>query len=73
MDSGAPSTPGYHESDFGSSGKLISVHQLVRQYVTAIILLELREQTKRVVPFLATDANVEKKEQVDFMFKAVLA
>ena len=60
-----------HESRFGGAGKLILVHQLVRQYVTATILLALVGEDKCVVPFVVADADehksVNRTAQVEFM------
>ena len=59
------------ESGFGRSGKLILVHQLVRQFVTATILLDLIGKSKRVVPFVVADYekldSVNSTAQVAFM------
>ena len=60
-----------HESGFGGDGKLILVHQLIRQFVMATILLDLRGEKKKVVPFVVADANnlesVKNTAQVKFM------
>ena len=60
-----------HESRFGGAGKLILVHQLVRQYVTATILLALVGEDKCVVPFVVANADelgsVNNTAQVNFM------
>lgn len=63
-----------HESDLGTSGDLILVHQLIRQYVTAIVLVHLLGRPKKeVVPFVVTDKNrlesTNNKAQVEFMIK----
>lgn len=59
------------ESGFGGSGKLILVHQLVRQFVTATILLDLIGKSKQVVPFVVADYakldSVNSTAQVAFM------
>jgi len=60
-----------HEMSFGADGALVLVHQLVRQYVTARILVEYLPGRfkKRVVPFVVCDdaANIMKTSQVRFM------
>lgn len=60
-----------HESKFGGEGKLILVHQLIRQYVTATILLDLIGKAKQIVPFVVADgdklASVKNTVQVKFM------
>ena len=59
------------ESGFGGSGKLILVHQLVRQFVTTTILLDLIGKSKQVVPFVVADYekldSVNSTAQVAFM------
>lgn len=40
------------ESNFGADGRDVLVHQLVRQYVTAAILLDLKGCEKQIVPFV---------------------
>ena len=60
-----------HEMSFHASGKLVLVHQLVRQYVTARIIADMCEPKKKVVPFVVGD-NIEKlkkKTQVQFMMQ----
>ena len=60
-----------HESGFSVDGKLILVHQLIRQFVTATILLDLLEEKREVVPFVVADADrlesVKNTAQVKFM------
>ena len=60
-----------HESGFGGDGKLILVHQLIRQFVTATILLDLLGEKKEVVPFVVVDdgnlRSVKNTAQVNFM------
>ena len=42
-----------YESDFGADGKLVLVHQIIRQYVTTSLLIKVqRGREKKVVPFL---------------------
>ena len=62
-----------HESDLGTNGELVLVHQLIRQYVMAKILVDLRESDgcpgKEVIPFIVADkeSNIKDKHQVRFM------
>ena len=58
-----------HESTFGADGKLVLVHQLIRQYVTATILLQLCGEHKEVIPFVVGDRveYLKKTSQVRFM------
>ena len=65
-----------YESTFGTKSDYVLVHQLIRQYVTARILLNLpqRDKThsgKSIVPFLVVDADkidsVKNMAQVKFM------
>ena len=60
-----------HEKGFGADGKLILVHQLIRQYVMARILLDMSASTasKRIVPFVGGDdvSKLKKINQVRFM------
>ena len=60
-----------HEMSFGADGALVLVHQLVRQYVTARILVEYLpgQSKKKVVPFVVCDdaANIMNSSQVRFM------
>ena len=62
-----------HESDFGNDGKHVLVHQLIRQYVTAKLLVEHLGQAKRIVPFIVADrgklASVNNTAQVKFMIE----
>ena len=62
-----------HESGFGGEGKLILVHQLIRQYITATILLDLIGKNKQVVPFIVADeenlGKVRNTAQVKFMLQ----
>lgn len=43
------------EMGLGADGSLILVHQLIRQYVTASILLDIMRIEKNVVPFLVVE------------------
>ena len=58
-----------HESTFGADGKLVLVHQLMRQYVTATILMQLSGENKAVIPFVVGDRveYLKKTSQVRFM------
>ena len=58
-----------HEADFGADGRNVLVHQLVRQYVTAAILLDLKGSRKRIVPFVVGEDRdrLRRIGQVEFM------
>ena len=58
-----------HESDFGADGRNVLVHQLVRQYVTAAILLDLKGSKKQIVPFVVGEDKdqLRRIKQVQFM------
>lgn len=63
-----------YESGLGADGKLILVHQLIRQYVTAKILVHLTGRPKSVVPFVVTESGESSKSmkntaQVEFMIE----
>lgn len=62
-----------HESDFGTDGRDVLVHQLIRQYVMAWILVIERGCNKRVVPFVVVDRknldSVKNTLQVKFMIE----
>lgn len=62
-----------HKSDFGNDGKHVLVHQLIRQYVTAKLLVEHLDQAKRIVPFIVADAgklaSVNNTAQVKFVIE----
>ena len=60
-----------HESTFGADGKLVLVHQLIRQYVTATILLQIAGEHKEVIPFVVGDSTdyLKKTSQVRFMIR----
>ena len=58
------------EAGLGADGNYVLVHQLVRQFVMAYILLHLMgKETKKVVPFLvvADDDYIKRTGQVRFM------
>ncbi len=61
------------ESSFGATGGYVLVHQLIREYVMASVLLNLKGISKKVVPFLVVDekkrASVMRHGQVRFMMR----
>ena len=57
-----------HEMGFGADAKLVLVHQLIRQYVTARILAEICEPKKTVVPFIVRDKKEDAKRAVQVQF-----
>jgi len=46
---------------FGAKGTLVLPHQLLRQYVTASILLDERGVSKRIIPFIVEEEKVANK------------
>lgn len=60
-----------HEMSFGANGNLVLVHQLIRQYVTATILIEFSPSQirKKVIPFVIGDSfkKMMNNSQVKFM------
>ncbi len=60
-----------HESKLRGDGKLILVHQLIRQYVTAKILVDITPSNKQVVPFVIGDSDklesLRNTTQINFM------
>ncbi len=59
-----------HESGLGANGGDVLVHQLVRQYVMAKILLQLTKSQRKIVPFVVSSAtNLLRTDQVQFMLK----
>ena len=58
-----------HESKLRGDGKLVLVHQLIRQYVMASILVELTCPKKKIVPFVVGDKrkSLMNVHQVRFM------
>jgi len=60
-----------HEMSFGANGDLVLVHQLIRQYVMAKILIEFSNNRKAVVPFVVCDSveDVMRTSQVRFMIE----
>ena len=62
-----------HESKFGRDGKLVLVHQLIRQYVMATILTDMIAEAtgscpKKIIPFLVGN-NLMRFDQVKFMIE----
>ena len=57
------------ESDFGTDGNHVLVHQLIRQYVQAAVLLDVMNSEKKVLPFIICQDTVRTKgrSQVKFM------
>lgn len=53
------------EMELGADGSLVLVHQLVRQYVMARILIDRLQSEKEVIPFVVGISN--RVEQVKFM------
>ncbi len=68
-------TPGHlyigeakHKMDFGRNGSLVLVHQRIRQYVVASILVELTGCAKEVVPFIVrNEPKGREPAQIQFM------
>ena len=65
-----------HESKLRGRGKLVLVHQLIRQYVMANVLVNLvaaarNSAPKQVIPFVVGDdiVNLRKFHQVEFMIQ----
>ena len=59
------------ESDLGTNGEHVLVHQLIRQYVMAIILVDINDVKKKVVPFVVGNQgrlnSIKNTCQVRFM------
>ena len=56
------------ESNFHANGKLMLVHQLVRQYVMASVLVDVLQSSREVVPFVVVNGTWEpRSHQVQFM------
>lgn len=57
------------ESPFGASREDVLVHQLIRQYVMAHILLQCLGKRRCVIPFVVgrKKSELNRKSQVDFM------
>ena len=71
-------TPGHlfigeakHEMSFHADGRQTLVHQLIRQYVMATILIDCIGSGKQVVPFVVGDTRegLKRKTQVKFMIQ----
>ena len=60
-----------HESVFSTNGDLVLVHQLIRQYVMAAIVLDCLDSEKKVVSFIVWDdvGEIKKHDQVKFMLE----
>jgi hypothetical protein len=62
-----------HESPLGTNGTYVLVHQLIRQYVIATILVDILQLEKKVVPFLVGDkdklSSLKNTVQVKFMIE----
>ena len=64
-----------YESRFGGNGKLVLVHQLIRQYVMAKVLVDIVGCDRRIVPFIVEERpqygeakqKGEVSQQVAFM------
>ena len=58
-----------HEMSFGANSDHILVHQLIRQYVMATVLIEFSHNQKEVIPFIVCDGveSAMKTSQVKFM------
>ncbi len=58
-----------HKSSFGTNSEYVLVHQFIREYVMASILLKLRGQCRTVVPFVVGDDRKDllNQGQVRFM------
>ena len=46
-----------HESQLGTNSNLVLVHQLIRQYVMAKVILDLQGKCRKVTPFLVGDSK----------------
>ena len=61
------------ESNFDAKSKYVLVHQLIRQYVIAQILVHLAKRPKTIVPFVVAPGNklkdLKKNSQIRFMMK----
>ncbi len=59
------------ESRLGGNGNLNLVHQLIRQYVMARVLVDLKGETREIVPFVIVDerrlSSTRNAGQVEFM------
>ncbi len=59
------------ESNFGTDGSQVLVHQLMGQYVQATVLLDVLKIEKQVMPFIVCDdkAAVMRSGQIQFMLR----
>ena len=46
-----------HESQLGTNSNFVLVHQLIRQYVMAKVILDLQGKCRKVTPFLVGDSK----------------
>ena len=60
-----------YKSGFHADGKLVLVHQLVRQYVMAKVLVDVLSVCREVLPFVVTEGgdSAERSQQVRFMIE----
>ena len=60
------------ESGFNTSSDRVLVHQLIREYVMASILVRLKNETRKVIPFVVGNSRDDllKKNQVRFMLES---
>ncbi len=56
------------EMGLGAQGNLVLVHQLIRQFVTARVLLDHLNETKTIVPFIVWDRPDSKRRDVQVRF-----
>ena len=58
-------------SNLGTKGSYVLVHQLIRQYVMACILVALKQEELKVVPFVVGEnlTSLNKTAQVQFMIQ----
>ena len=58
-----------HEMSFGANGDLVLVHQLIRQYVTATVLVKILDSDKQIIPFVVGNNvdSIRNTDQVKFM------
>ena len=57
-----------HESGLGGDGSLVLVHQLIRQYVAATVLVDMIGNNKQVVPFVIWNRNTDQRKPVQLEF-----
>ena len=56
-----------HKIGFHANGNVVLVHQLIRQYAMARILIDFTESDKTIIPFIV--GGNKKQHQVVFMIK----